>query len=560
MAIEASRQMANRHLKIRAYKLENVSIFKPLLVSLAPEGVETQFHLRYDKRNSTQFSDHNTFHLYLWSTDEWTELCHGTIITEYSNDEVNIDISEQHLFKELYEQCKDGIDTCARALNSQELYENLASFGFWFGDTFQTLKHVRFSDDHRATAETDPREWMAKVPESSWVQDHVIHPTALDAVMHLTIVALSKGTWEPIQTMVPTKIKKLWVSNDLLVHSQSEILKLYARTTFRGYRDAEASVYAFDSDSHECRIMVEGYRGTAISSLESSITGDFAEKKICFDVEWKPDLDLLTTQQLSLYCDGDNIAHNLLFLPEAFVKSELICLYFMRTALEIISKDRPISAKPHITKYVAWMKHQCDQYESGVILPHIIEGRPSLENKLYFEELINGMGDSPEEELFIMVGNNLIQILQEKIDALEFLFDSNLLQRFYAGTTFNITYTKVAKYIDLLAHKDPTLKILEIGAGTGGISAAILDKLARNSRNEDVTPRYSQYIYTDISPGFFKAAKDRFSKHLDRMTYQVLDIEKDPIVQGFKAQQYDLVIASSVSLFTYFTAVELQLI
>lgn len=79
-------------------------------------------------------------------------------------------------------------------LDPKDLYENLATFGFEFGPTFQALRQVYFSNDGEAIATIDPRDWMAKVRESESVQNHVIHPTALDAVIHLTVVAYSKGT------------------------------------------------------------------------------------------------------------------------------------------------------------------------------------------------------------------------------------------------------------------------------------------------------------------------------------------------------------------------------
>ena len=56
---------------------------------------------------------------------------------------------------------------------------------------------------------------------------------------------------------------------------------------------------------------------------------------------------------------------------------------------------------------------------------------------------------------------------------------------------------------------------------------------------------YSQYSYTDISAGFFVAAKERF-KDRKNIHYAVLDISKDPIEQGFEAEPYDLILASNV--------------
>lgn len=554
MAIEGARQLANRNLQVHAFRLEGVSIFKPLLISLSPEGVETQLHLRPTKANTSQFNDLHTFHLYLYSENEWVEICRGNIVTEYVNDSGKEGLTALVPSQNIRERLEASISRCKRDLHPQDLYANLAAFGFWFGPSFQMLKQVRFSSDYSATATIDPREWMTKVSGSHLIQDHVIHPIALDAMIHLTVVASTNGTWELGRTMVPTKIGKLWISNGLLMHTKNQTLDLCTYCTFRGYRDAEASIYAFDSSSKECKILIEGYRATAISDLESSLGEDFLLKRLCFEIEWKPDLHLLLPDQICSYCDTDKTVTDVLS-PEAVESLELYCLYVMNSALESILTNDPLKTKPYIVKYIAWMRHVCDQYKAGILLPHIQDGRPSLNDTAYFEGLIVSAVDTTEEELYLTCAKNIKQILREEVDALSLLFDSDLVQRFYAGPVFTITTARTANYVDLLAHKNPTLKIIEIGAGTGGATAPILDKLASNGRGEKCSLRCSQYVYTDISPGFFPAAEERFSKYSSRVIYKVLDIEKDPTLQGFGSGEYDVIVAASVRFLDHEPAV-----
>ena len=79
------------------------------------------------------------------------------------------------------------------------------------------------------------------------------------------------------------------------------------------------------------------------------------------------------------------------------------------------------------------------------------------------------------------------------------------------------------------------LRVLEIGAGTGSATASVLPELAAG--------RFD-YVYTDISAGFFAEAEARFGN--DGIDYRPLDIEKDPVAQGFESHGYDLLIASNV--------------
>ena len=81
------------------------------------------------------------------------------------------------------------------------------------------------------------------------------------------------------------------------------------------------------------------------------------------------------------------------------------------------------------------------------------------------------------------------------------------------------------------------LRVIEVGAGTGSATAAVLPELP--------TGRYD-YTYTDISAGFFAEAEASFGGSEAAIEYRVLDIENDPVAQGFDAHGYDLLIASNV--------------
>ena len=81
------------------------------------------------------------------------------------------------------------------------------------------------------------------------------------------------------------------------------------------------------------------------------------------------------------------------------------------------------------------------------------------------------------------------------------------------------------------------LRVLEVGAGIGSATDRILPELPAG--------RFD-YMYTDISAGFFADAEARFSDADAAIDYRVLDIEKDPVDQGFEPHAWDLVIAANV--------------
>ena len=81
------------------------------------------------------------------------------------------------------------------------------------------------------------------------------------------------------------------------------------------------------------------------------------------------------------------------------------------------------------------------------------------------------------------------------------------------------------------------LRVIEVGAGTGSATESVLPELPEG--------RF-EYMYTDISAGFFAQAEGLFGDGGGCIEYRVLDIEKDPVEQGFDSHGYDLLIASNV--------------
>ena len=81
------------------------------------------------------------------------------------------------------------------------------------------------------------------------------------------------------------------------------------------------------------------------------------------------------------------------------------------------------------------------------------------------------------------------------------------------------------------------LRVLEVGAGIGSATESILPELPAG--------RFD-LMYTDISAGFFADAEARFSAGGASIDFRVLDIEKDPMAQGFEPHSYDLIIAANV--------------
>lgn len=129
-------------------------------------------------------------------------------------------------------------------------------------------------------------------------------------------------------------------------------------------------------------------------------------------------------------------------------------------------------------------------------------------------------------------------IFNQETNPLHVLLEDGVLAQFY-NVVDVLDYSAVIRAV---AHTNPRLRVLEVGAGTGGTTAKVLQAL-KSPYGEYL---YSSYTYTDISSGFMPAAKERFAS-LKNIEYAVLDISQDPVKQGFQWGSYDLIIGTNVS-------------
>ncbi len=79
------------------------------------------------------------------------------------------------------------------------------------------------------------------------------------------------------------------------------------------------------------------------------------------------------------------------------------------------------------------------------------------------------------------------------------------------------------------------VRLLEIGAGTGGLTGYLLPTLPRDR---------AEYCFTDVSQLFLNRAEQRAQEY-PFLESRILDIEKSPLEQGFQAHRYDIILASN---------------
>ncbi|XP_035710254.1 phenolphthiocerol synthesis polyketide synthase type I Pks15/1 isoform X2 [Folsomia candida] len=143
----------------------------------------------------------------------------------------------------------------------------------------------------------------------------------------------------------------------------------------------------------------------------------------------------------------------------------------------------------------------------------------------------------------------LSDILTGRQQALQLLFESNsnlpdercLADMFYANSFFKHTTDNLVSIGSRILERFPSMgvkpmaRVLEVGAGVGGCT-----ELAIVGMKNGGVSSY-EYTYTDLSPVFLQRGATIFQDTGISTKFEILDIEKDPLQQGFVPQYYDAV-------------------
>ena len=148
-----------------------------------------------------------------------------------------------------------------------------------------------------------------------------------------------------------------------------------------------------------------------------------------------------------------------------------------------------------------------------------------------------------EMTLVTRCGTFLAAVLQGRKQPLEVLFpggSAETVELVYAKSPIASFYQTLAGRVvsEMIRTVPPSrvVRVLEIGAGTGATTAAILPALTRVR---------SRYVYSDLSPVFLHRAAEKFSDY-PSVEYALFDVERPADEQPLPIREFDLIIAANV--------------
>jgi SAM-dependent methyltransferase len=345
--------------------------------------------------------------------------------------------------------------------------------------------------------------------------------------------------------MVPTFIKDVRISADI-ENSPGHQFRGFGVSKLTGFQKFHSDITIWDEATKTERIAVRGWSGKSLGSEVSSVEA----KKLCHTIEWMPDLNLVKQPKLKakLASDRENEEYR-----QNVRRLQLASVLFVMLALEDL-KDYPVGKlEGHFRNYYAWCVKVRDDLHQGM-LPHldIAEWKRYMESKSLREALFSQIEEyNADGQLLVRTGRALAAVMRREIDPLQLMFgQDNILDELYRNMVESGNLPALLKaYLEIVHHNNINLNIMEIGAGTGSLSAPVLEALGPSAADEARLLNDSaiaRYTYTDVSSAFFEKAKDKFKRWRNVLEFKTFNIENEAAEQGFEQGTYDFIFAGNV--------------
>lgn len=528
MAVEAARQMATPGRQITGYFFKEAE-FKNAMVIREGGTTETVLQLR-PVQNSYE-TEMTWFTITIFSYDNgcWNICFTATVQVQYQDIATEVDGGRESRLtrEEIQRRFACAESCCQKQVDSGEFYGMVKNIGVEYKPSLQLLTDIRWDGDSTSIARV-----RMDVAEST---NCLVHPVVLDAGICLQAIQYTDMLGKETQAYAPRCLHSTWISADGW-QDASNLKYLTARTKQSAGVGATASIHALADDG----TLLFAMKYLESIPVASEKTETPVGTKLLYGIDWKPQLSYMSPMQLRNWCEADNIPESENNMVDFYPTLEAALGIMVRKVLDKLEDDDLKRAPEFLLKMVAWMRrevenpvHDCQRVPADISDDHLVALLQSLAE------------EHPSFRLYTEVGTQLYSIIRGETDPLELIFGTGLAEKLYREIFDRNHDFRLKKFISLACHENHSLRILEVGSGTGTMTKMVLDSL-QEFEDASGAHKFGEYVFTDLSPSFFEAARNRFIPFESRMQYRRLDLESDPFDQGFEAGAYDMIIAGSV--------------
>ncbi|KAI0508959.1 hypothetical protein F5B22DRAFT_658737 [Xylaria bambusicola] len=533
MVLEAATQIVEAEgllaSDVEYYDVQDVSLSTALIVPEDDFGVETLLTLRPTSLNSV--SRHKWLHDFTLTSvvneegvDIFVEHCRGRVEIGLEN----FDFPESRTVSTI-----QNTASSKKIINAAQWYESFARAGLCYGPMFQGLSDISAIGQTCMTQARIGLEPTAKAMKGE--SRYILHPATVDAALQLSILAAHKNTATKFKrAFMPTAFEsiKVWPRVAARSHTSAES---FASATLMGVRGLSANITLLGAEGRR----VLDATNVFLTASDQAAPKLIEESSPYTRIEWKPDFGYLSSQIM---------AH--LFPPVVLSDDAVIpslnhlalhqLIHFKVTHSDVFERG---SQQPHLQRLLDWTTEKLAIAATDLDSPASSIMAYSDDHRAQEIERISSALKplSSEARLMCHLYNHLPAIYSEEMTGIQVALQDNLLlDNYETGQVYKEGNRRLAAAVALLAHQNPDIRILEVGAGTGSATNEILPAL----KGDSAWRQYSEYRFTDTTPSFLASGEERFSRY-GGMTFGTFDMEKSGESQGYE-QDWDVVVASNV--------------
>ena len=543
MAVEALCQTARSRQSSDVFEqfiLKDLVFSRTLVIPESPERVEMQLDLQIPHfDHSTNSTGWAGFQIFSFSSDGiCMKHCDGHIKADFRTTKEEVEPFEQVAFATLnrHEDLHSFRLTCNQYHTRDDIYNELKVKGNCYGPHFATVQELHTGSSQCLARITIP-DITACMP-LGFMQPNIIHPTILDALFHPTI-HLFHQKWSA-GPVIPLSIDHVSIFPNIstLAAPGRDILTTTVLCPTPRTRTATADIRALYQDEQmrvEPTVVVSGLELYGFDTPQLIGSDTRSARNETFNLAWNIDANFITSESLQSLKPAFNLPAMALSPEQHNSLSDRVVVVYIQRCLDELENQWIEIFDSHQHHLVRWMREYATSDVYQEIVYSLIQPSPAI-----LEQQLASLG--VEGEAISQIGQNMMSILMGSVDPLQLLLEGGLLHRLYAEEPFSRKcISHLVNYVNLLAFKSPSMTVLEVGAGTGATTLPLLRALRMGESH-----LLERYDFTDISTGFFDSSRSVLEEWSDLLNYRSLNIENDPVSQGFLEGSYDLVIASNV--------------
>jgi acyl transferase domain-containing protein/NADPH:quinone reductase-like Zn-dependent oxidoreductase/NAD(P)-dependent dehydrogenase (short-subunit alcohol dehydrogenase family)/aryl carrier-like protein len=447
---------------------------------------------------------------------------------------------------------------CTRVHKPLHIYELMRRKGYNYGPTFCGISKL-YVGHREALARVEPPRLLKEQ-----MRGYLLHPALLDACLQSAILHPGEHGDELLPfTYLPTDLQRVRVYGELrfpawcftrvrkldatglsvdisLLDERGNVMAELGPLHGKVVRDTSTEL-SDRLEQHLYRLSWKAQPGTRGGRASSALRHGPADVKARLQPLCEP-----LSQRLGREAYRTRYQEELRQLCAAYVGR---CLRALGRELEEGESFRVEEFSSLLPKYKrAFTKYLGFLVQDGTLRErdgvfHVERAGLADPERLWADMALQYPSCSWELLLLRKTGGRLKEVLTGEVEALSLLFPEGSLEGtepIYQGSPiarfYNLLVKQAVEHLAKGADERRTLRVLEVGAGTGGLTAHVLPVLP---------PERCEYVFTDVSVAFAQSAREKFGEH-GFVEYRSLDLEKDLHAQGFVEGSFDLVLASDV--------------